>query len=709
MGAISYNQESGSLEIQYGGRENPFSGIDSSAPDPYISPCALTRNSSNAIVIDNSLRAIPFQSVSNLVSYSATSTVIGIGDLLGALFAVTYDTATNLVSVYSYPDFPDVSTGTLIGTVPIPAYAGHTPEPNTLTFKNINGVCYFSFRNCPYILQHNNTQVAALTTYLGCAFLNELNGRLVAADIFQIGSSSTTQTVSKSITAGGSPGDFSFNHTQYEFNSGLLRTVGSVGSGVLTDFIIGTNFGFNIPADATITGIGVSIYWRGQNAGTGLIKNVSLYKTNAAYGTPIATSDTNYGIFTQQPYGGSGILWGLTPAPSDINDGTFGVGFQIETVESGSTDRSFISSYTITIYYTTSSSSGNIVEYPYQFAWSAATQQYGQWSPLDANNLVTGAGFNNLPDVEDAITGYFNIGPTGYILRSQGITEVSPLNSGINPFDFNHLWSSHKGIGTIYSNTVAQYGSIGVFLSDTGIYSIGYEGINTLDNKAKSAIYGELVLGLAANQLCGGIGPLQIDGENFLCYMLAAQDTTGNCILYVFNFVTKEWYRFTPTLAANNTSIAFTAVNGIISATSINTLYLIANTLVNEWQILGLPVTSSVTGDEEATVILPGEEIRFMRDITIDAIGIYYNINQNIADITGTFSIKGTQYTLLNNTNFIFDGTWRYGLLYPIDQCYTGNTPQLEYTLTVNTDESVSAYIGKVILFGSIDSKQRPA
>jgi hypothetical protein len=38
MGLVAFDQNSKSLEITYGGRENPFMGIDSSFPDPYIGP-----------------------------------------------------------------------------------------------------------------------------------------------------------------------------------------------------------------------------------------------------------------------------------------------------------------------------------------------------------------------------------------------------------------------------------------------------------------------------------------------------------------------------------------------------------------------------------------------------------------------------------------------------------------------------------------------
>src|SRR5208337_1459058 len=68
------------------------------------------------------------------------------------------------------------------------------------------------------------------------------------------------------------------------------------------------------------------------------------------------------------------------------------------------------------------------------------------WDP----NVNIGAGFNDELDVADAITGAFTVGTTAFILRNNGITEmISNSGSGTNPFSFNHLWASDRGIGNI--------------------------------------------------------------------------------------------------------------------------------------------------------------------------------------------------------------------------------------------------------------------
>lgn len=858
MGVVEYNQKTGSIEVTYGGRENPFTGIDSSAPNPYISPASQTTDSSNSLVIDNSIRAINFIKESNYTSNS-TTIVIGIGDLLGVVFSVKYDTNTKMISVYTYPNFPS-GPENLVGSVSIPNYSSVSPTPtpkyNSLTFKNINGVCFFSFEGCPYILQHNNVSLSILTNYLGASFLNELNGRLIALDVFKFTSKGTptqsSQTSTITITGTNYNTVLTYNATQYEYSS-AFRTTGSVTGGTLTDYIVVHNFaGISVPAGAIIKGMQVSVDWSADVAnGTGIIENVSLYSSGASIGTVKTPGTSNFTTPTTNSYGAADDLWGAALTSAIVNDPTFGFGIQVKAIDVGST-RSFFFTLSITITYlnptnisvagtseatltqngigsstntgsvitfpnipivagntisvvfgisataswflgsgnikaqyfvdggtnwidcfdvgttgtsgsqnysfpesaitipatgltnlnqismravaiaTVTGDSGNstvdntldniqvtlgsdaqpgaITEYPYQIAWSAPTQQYGQFNPLDANNLVTGAGYNNLPDVEDVITGYFNIGPTGYILRNQGITEVSPLNSGINPFDFNHLWASHKGIGTIYSNSVAQYGSIGAFFSDTGIYTIGYEGISIIDNKAKSAIYKELILINNANLLYAGIGPLQIDGENFLAYIIAAQNpTTGVITLYLFNFNSKEWFRFTVAEANTNLSLALVAINGLITTNYLNTLFLITNEIAGSFESWHLPVNSGIVAGNSAEIDLPIEEIKIYRDITIDAIIVFYNVKDPTGTCTGTLTINGVSFTLMNSTSCVFDGTWRYVILYPTAQLFTGISPQLKINLSTTSGTAIPFYIGKVVEFGSLDATQRPA
>jgi hypothetical protein len=148
-----------------------------------------------------------------------------------------------------------------------------------------------------------------------------------------------------------------YNASQYEPNpedADQLRTSGNVGGGVLTDFIIVTGFGLNIPENVPIQGVTVSMNWYGQNAGAGLLFNVSLYYQGNQFGTPKSPGISNTGPddTTATTTQGSNIdSWGATLSPGVVNDPTFGFGVQIEAVVADSTNRSFINSFTITVYY----------------------------------------------------------------------------------------------------------------------------------------------------------------------------------------------------------------------------------------------------------------------------------------------------------------------------------------------------------------------
>lgn len=113
-------------------------------------------------------------------------------------------------------------------------------------------------------------------------------------------------------------------------------------------------------------------------------------------------------------------------------------------------------------------------------AWSgvglyAGTGATDPWNPANINNLATIGGFNLLADVPDQITGLAGMGRSAIIFREQGLTQCDPnpgnANSGIQPFNFYHLWASPQGAGAV-KGTVAQFGYTVYFLSSDNAYSM---------------------------------------------------------------------------------------------------------------------------------------------------------------------------------------------------------------------------------------------
>ena len=165
-------------------------------------------------------------------------------------------------------------------------------------------------------------------------------------------------------TGGTANPNISFNTSQYQFEyfngSNQIRTEGGVAAGTLTDYVVAANFSLNaaVPTGVTVDGVSVALNWNGQQNDTGVIANVALYYA----GTPIgeakspATQNTQSG--GTAVYGGGSDPWGAILTPDVVNDPTFGFGVQILAQDSGGTDRSFLYTWTITVYYTTLSSTG---------------------------------------------------------------------------------------------------------------------------------------------------------------------------------------------------------------------------------------------------------------------------------------------------------------------------------------------------------------
>jgi hypothetical protein len=127
---------------------------------------------------------------------------------------------------------------------------------------------------------------------------------------------------------------------------------------------------------------------------------------------------------------------------------------------------------------------------PNRISWSAPGQ-FGVFQPFDLATMTGNyaAGFNDLPSISDIITGFAAIGTVGYLFRNEGITQINPTGNGILPFQFNHLWASELGIGCAYTNTISQYGSVICFAADSGIYTLGLNGLNEIGQQARSFIY----------------------------------------------------------------------------------------------------------------------------------------------------------------------------------------------------------------------------
>lgn len=93
----------------------------------------------------------------------------------------------------------------------------------------------------------------------------------------------------------------------------------------ISNYLKVTNFGFTIPADATITGITASVE-RSSTVLNGTHDNsVRLVKGGVISGNDKASATLWPTSDATATYGSSTDLWGLTLTPSDVNASTFGM------------------------------------------------------------------------------------------------------------------------------------------------------------------------------------------------------------------------------------------------------------------------------------------------------------------------------------------------------------------------------------------------
>ncbi len=142
-------------------------------------------------------------------------------------------------------------------------------------------------------------------------------------------------------------------------------TASFTNNGEISTYLQATNYGFSIPAGATINGIQVSIMRQSSSATGGnindnrvsLIKEGTIIGDNKADGTGWPTS------MAEANYGATDNLWGTTWTPADINAANFGVA--LSAVSTINNDRTASVDYMqITVTYTPDTTAPTISNQP---------------------------------------------------------------------------------------------------------------------------------------------------------------------------------------------------------------------------------------------------------------------------------------------------------------------------------------------------------
>lgn len=169
------------------------------------------------------------------------------------------------------------------------------------------------------------------------------------------------------------------------------------------------------------------------------------------------------------------------------------------------------------------------IMFPQRVRWSAN----GDPTSWDAN------AFTDLLEVSDEITGYASLGRSGYVIRTNGITMMTPTGVGTAPFQFDQLTNAPIGIGNIYPYAFATYGGVAVMVSGNDIYAFDGTSFSPIGTDAKKKIYADLH-DAEGDVVTGWIVPNLSKGFSYLSYWLCIP---GPDVAWVYSWDDQSWTR----------------------------------------------------------------------------------------------------------------------------------------------------------------------
>ena len=456
----------------------------------------------------------------------------------------------------------------------------------------------------------------------------------------------------------------------------------------------GTVLSTLLPTQASITAVGGTLYI--GNIGPAIIK----------YGGPGAfvVSTTYQGVRVLRKFTGSLIGLGLIPAPGTVIQSTDMI-----------------------------------------FAWTTAGK-LDNWNPLDLTGNITGAGFEQLADIADYLSGLIVTSGTAFIIRSEGISYATPTGNATLPFAIAHIGLGDEGEGAQISSLVCQYDQTGAYVGNSDVYQIS-SSISSIGAKIKALLFQAIASGNSFKLLSANTCSVYIGGDtfvlvNFLAPAVVPSQGIGlqrvtNVNIFAYNTSNASWVTFTypviipntlvrPVLAteflgvfaSSNTSAGANKYNQSLSVVGIQleaSSFLSSTTAPPQFFALQEGLTNINAISQASSVTFAQEELAFGRDITIDA--LYVSLVGDFSeDVQVTFSFSGvvfavvtlsaTQFNTLNSNPIelqIFPTTVNSS------GAFTVHAPQLQIVVSGLPDNGTAQLrVIKVAWFGSFDPAQRP-
>lgn len=183
---------------------------------------------------------------------------------------------------------------------------------------------------------------------------------------------------------------------------------------------------------------------------------------------------------------------------------------------------------------------------PNRINWSGPGK-FSTWDPA----IDRTAGFNTLATVDDQLTGFLSFASVGVAISQKGLIELSPTGIAIGPFNFTALWTSKVGQGSIYPNSITQYGLNGYLASSDGVYKVstggGFQDVSGTAKKTILASFNQqssLANSLDGYQISGAILLYPYNGKYITPFYILATvpgNTAANLTLWVLDTASGTW------------------------------------------------------------------------------------------------------------------------------------------------------------------------
>ena len=351
------------------------------------------------------------------------------------------------------------------------------------------------------------------------------------------------------------------------------------------------------------------------------------------------------------------------------------------------------------------------------FSWSAA-EDLDEWSPIDASGNVTGAGFSQLADIGDVLTGLIVSNNVAYIIRSQGLSYATALGSGQNPFQFAHIGLGHVGEGSQIAALIGDYDQTGVYVGQTNVFQLSGS-ISAIGDKVKSKLFPLVNQASAFGKVI--ISPTTQGGDT---YSIAMVILGAN--LFLYNTANQTWMSFGQTLPGTfkspNADVLFNQTSNsnvfdkfpAVISYQPNTGVVPVAFALDEGMIQADSLSAG-----PAFITFPIEEVLFGREVTIDALYISLWADLVDASITINFFFNGIAFSSLllqSGAPFNTIGGAPVELqVFPNNVAlagtgvFTAKSPQLSIQVPATGSSNVNLLrFAKIQMYASFDPSQRP-